>query len=102
MSGLPPEMAAMMGPAAAGPEAMDAQTAGAEAVAQSDIAKNGLAAWKRCQALNGARCSGDDLKAMIMYVLTEGPSAPEAAAMSAYLQDHGVNLPGVGTGGMAN
>lgn len=87
-------MAPALPPGAPGTGMENPTTAGGEAVAQSDVAKAGLEAWQRCQGQ--PRCSGDDLKAMIMYVLTEGQDAPEAQAMSQYLQQHGVNLPGVG------
>lgn len=101
--GLPPEIAAAMdqgGAPGAMPSTLESPTGGEEALAQSQIAKDGIAAWERCQGLNGQRCSGDDAKAMILYVLTEGPEAPEAADMSKYLQKIGVKLPGVGaTGG---
>lgn len=70
-------------------------TAGAEAAAQSQVAQKGLEAWKRVQTLGGARPEMDDLKALLMYVLTEGMAAPQAAEIAAYLKDKGVNIPGV-------
>jgi len=95
--GLPPEViAAMTGPdAGAGALPPELPSAGGEAVAQSAVAKNGLAAFERVQALGGGRPEADDLKAILMYVLTEGTGAPSASDMIALLQKYGVSIPGV-------
>jgi hypothetical protein len=71
-------------------------TAGGEAVAQSAVAKDGMAAWKMLQEMpEGQRPEYDLIKAVMLYVLTEGPSAPEASAMMAWLADKGFNIPGM-------
>jgi hypothetical protein len=104
-TGIPPELAAMMagaGGSGAGPGAgpmpgMElGPTAGGEAVAQSAVAKDGLAAWKQVQSMPpGERPEYDLVKALMLYVLTEGPSAPEASAIMAWLADKGFNIPGM-------
>ncbi len=107
---LPPEVAAMLGAGAGAAPGMPSMpggpgapgldgTAGAEALAQSDVAKAGLEAWARVQALGGARPEASDLKALTMYVMVEGPQAPEAAAITDYLLAKGVKLPGTNSNG---
>ena len=86
--GLPSELMA-------GPLLPEAPSAGGEAVAHSETASSGLEAFRRVQALNGARPEASDLKAMLMYVLTEGMGAPSAADMVAVLEKFGVKIPGV-------
>ena len=78
----------------ASPSGLDDPTAGAEAVAQNQVAKDGLAALERVQALNGARPEASDLKALLQYVLAEGLGAPQAQEMVAILQQYGVQVPG--------
>lgn len=103
--GIPPEiLAAMSGQGGPGPGTPpgalpaglppEGVSAGGEAAAQSDVAAAGEAAWQRVQALQGARPEADDLKALLIYVLTEGPGAPDAPDITAYLQDKGIQVPG--------